>query len=175
MILTAIDLEMAQPSGKIISLGYCIGDTNTGDILASNDVFVKIDEPLTPFIIELTGITEETLATKGGTLLEAYETIKRDHILHKSFVNTLTWGGGDTEALRTQLNKDREKWLFGRRWIDVKTLYISRCIAKSKPFKGGLVKSMRSMGLEFEGKVHSSMSDAINTFKFYCHLLKEFK
>ena len=174
MILTSLDLELNQPSNKIISVGYCQGNLETGEILSQRDVFVKIDEPLNPYITGLTGITEETLATKGVSLLKAYQILKEDHIKAKAFVNPLTWGGGDTDFLRQQLGKNQEKWLFGRRWIDCKTVYISYRMSQGQPFKSGLAKSMKAMGLEFEGTNHASVDDAINTFNFYRFLLDKF-
>lgn len=176
-IFTSLDLEMAQPSGKIISIGYAIGNIETGEILASDDLFVKIDEPLTSFIIQLTGITDDLLNEKGIDLLTAYNKLKDKHLEHKSFINAVTWGGGDTQAIADQLKTSGQqfKWCFGRRWIDVKTVYVSRQMALKKDFKGGLAKSMLKMGLKFEGAKHRSKDDAIQTFKMYKALLNEFK
>ncbi len=172
MILTSLDLEMNQPSNKIISIGYCIGGVYHKENKVERDIFVKIDEPLNPAIVELTGITDEKLQAEGVSLQEAYQILKADHIKYKSFINPLTWGGGDSELLRIQLGKTKDRWIFGRRWIDCKTLFISDCLANKKKFKGGLAKSMTSLGLVFNGKAHSSKDDAINTLDMYRELLR---
>lgn len=176
-IFTAIDLELAQPSNKIISIGYCIGNIKTKEILASDDLFVMIDEPLTDYIIKLTGITDEKLANEGEPLLVQYEKLRSTHIAFDSFINCLTWGGGDTQFLGEQLKASGVdfKWCFGRRWIDVKTIYIGHCLANGFMGKGGLANSMKKMGLKFSGQKHSSKDDAINTFLFFCHLLERLK
>lgn len=174
-VVISIDLELAQPSNKIISIGYAIGNIKTHEVLESGDLFVKIDEPLTPFIIKLTGITDELLAEQGTDLITAYNKLIAVHNKYKSFVNPITWGGGDTTAIFDQVRllygSDVFEWPFGRRWIDVKTVFIAHQMAHSKSFKGGLSTSMRKLNLKFKGTTHRSVDDAINTFMVYCNLL----
>lgn len=177
-IVISVDLELAQPSNKIISIGYAIGNIKTHEVLEANDLFVKIDEPLTPFIIQLTGITDELLEEQGTDLLTAYSKLVDAHNRHKSFVNPITWGGGDTTAIFDQVkaaSKDNFEWVFGRRWIDAKTVFIAHQMAHGRPFKGGLTTSMRKLGLKFSGTPHRSKDDAINTFVVYCNLLTRIK
>lgn len=176
-IFTAIDLELNQPSGLIISIGYAIGNIYTGDIIESDDLFVSIPEPVSPRIVELTGITDEILNEKGQPLFVQYTKLAVTHTLHNSFINPITWGGGDSSEIMEQLKKqpDHFEWVFGRRWIDAKTVYVSKQLAGQKDFKGGLAKSMQKVGLKFEGTKHRSKDDAINTFRMYHHLLKQFK
>lgn len=172
MILIALDLEMNQPSGKIIQIGAVIGNVLTGDILAKFDQFVDPLEPLAPQIITLTGITQQQLDNSCVPLPEAYAKLVTFRNSHKVFINPLTWGGGDSQELRQQLGEQSEPWIFGRRWIDVKTLYQSYRIANYKPVQGGLAKAMTKFGLQFRGQKHNACDDALNTFLFYRHLLK---
>lgn len=46
MILTAVDLELNQPSGKIIQIGACKGNIETGEVISSFSCFVDPQEPL---------------------------------------------------------------------------------------------------------------------------------
>lgn len=175
-IFASLDLEMNQPSGKIIQVGYVIGNIETGAILLETEYNIKIDEPLDPRIILLTGITEEDQLAKGITLPEAYEKLKEYHTSYGAFRNCLTWGGGDSIELKEQLAiKDDENFLFGRRWIDVKTVYLSYQIAKGNSMKSGLAKSLTKMGINFKGKKHTAKDDAKNTFIMYVELLKRLK
>lgn len=174
MIITALDLEMNQPSNKIIQIGAVIGDLKTGEILSSLSLIINPHETLNPDIIKLTGILQEDV--DAGTDLEiAYEALKNIHIGAKSFINPLTWGGGDSQFLRDQLKMNDEKWCFGRRWIDAKTVFISYCMANDLKFYGGLGKSLIKLGLKFDGQKHSALDDARNTFIIYRELLKRIK
>lgn len=176
-IFMAIDLELNQPSNLIISIGYAVGNIYTGDIIESDDLYVIIPETLNPDIVKLTGITDELLTEKGEPLLVQYNKLAEAHKRHGCFINPITWGGGDSSEILTQLKDQPEefKWVFGRRWIDTKTVYVSYKVAKQLDFKGGLAKSMIKMGLKFEGTKHTSKDDAINTFRMYSHMIKKFK
>jgi inhibitor of KinA sporulation pathway (predicted exonuclease) len=70
---------------------------------------------------------------------------------------------------------DDDRFLFGRRWIDCKTLYVSRCFARGEKHQAGLAKAMTKVGLRFDGRKHNAMDDAINTFFLYCKLIGELK
>jgi inhibitor of KinA sporulation pathway (predicted exonuclease) len=172
MKLTCIDLELNQPSGKIIQIGAVVGDTNTGDITHRLKVYVNPQEPLSQFIIDLTGITQSVIDKEGVTLTEAYLKLKEFHLRHSTFMNPLPWGGGDSQEIFDQLPvEDRIDWPFGRRWIDAKTLYVSECIAKGLPVQGGLSKVMTKYNLKFQGKKHDALDDAENTFRLYKEML----
>src|ERR1700688_4220861 len=92
-IFTSLDLEMNQPSQKIISIGATIGNIKTGEILDKLHVFVNPNEELNPFIVELTKIKQSDVDS-AGTLEEAYLQLKEMHEKHKSFCNPIVWGGG---------------------------------------------------------------------------------
>src|ERR1700676_1619914 len=121
-IFTSLDLEMNQPSRKIIQIGACAGNIRTGEILEKLSIFVNPQEQLAPFIVELTGIKQEDVDT-GLTLYEAYKKLAEFHKKHNSFVNCVTWGGGDSQEIYEQLRKEcghvwsvEDHWCFGRRW-----------------------------------------------------------
>jgi inhibitor of KinA sporulation pathway (predicted exonuclease) len=172
MKLTSLDLELNQPSGKIIQIGAVIGDTQTGEITQRLRVYVDPQEALSEFIIQLTGITEADIKEKGVTLKEAYLQLKDFHLRHSSFMNPLTWGGGDSQEIFDQLvSEDRADWPFGRRWVDAKTLYVSECIARGLPVQGGLSKVMTKYNMKFNGRKHDAQDDAENTFRLYHEML----
>lgn len=176
-IFTSLDLEMAQPSQNIISIGSVVGNIETGEILDRLHVFVNPKEQLSPFIMELTKIKQSDVDS-AGTLEEAYAQLKAMHEKHKSFVNTLVWGGGDSQELRNQLlkhNPSFQGWCFGRRWIDAKTLFVSWRLANGHQIQGGLARSMTKLGLKFKGQKHNALDDAENTFYMYLELLKLLK
>jgi DNA polymerase III alpha subunit (gram-positive type) len=173
MKITSLDLELNQPSGKIVQIGAVVGDTDTGEITQRLRIYVNPGEPIAPFITELCGITQEQIDNEGMPLDDAYQLLKDFHRKYTDFLNPLTWGGGDSAEVREQLsNKAREDWCFGRRWIDAKTLAVSRMIAReNKVLSGGLSSVMKRYGLKFDGRAHDAQDDAENTFKIYHHML----
>jgi inhibitor of KinA sporulation pathway (predicted exonuclease) len=178
MRFTTIDLEMAQPSNKIIQIGACIGTVPTGEILGSISCFVKIDEPLTPYITNLTGITDGMLTEQGTSLLEAFAKVMEMHRKFKGHKSVIQWGCGDVYLLKKDLfaaGLSPKEWKWGYRHFDAKTLYQARCLARGVTMKGGLSPAMENMGLQFEGTQHNAMADAQNTFKLFCKLILALK
>lgn len=172
-IFTAFDLEMAQPSNKIIQIGYCIGNVLTGEILTTDSLMVNPQEQLTPYIITLTGITQEQV--DSGTDLEtAYKMLAEAHAKYEAHYSPITWGCGDVETLKAQTGRNGS-FCFGRRYWDAKTLFQARQLARNEKMQAGLAKALTKMGMQFKGRKHNAESDAINTFLIFRQLLLELK
>jgi inhibitor of KinA sporulation pathway (predicted exonuclease) len=174
-IFTFLDLEMNQPSGKIIQIGAVVGNIATGEVLERVDVIINCEEEISDYITKLTGITQQQV-DNGVSLLEGYHTLVAAHQKHNSFMNLLTWGGGDSRVLKEQLAPyDNVVWVFGRRFDDVKTVFRAYQLATGGSTQGGLAKSLTKLGLKFSGTKHSAVDDAYNTMVIYKKLLKLFK
>lgn len=163
MKLVVCDLEMNQPSGRIIQIGAVQLDCRTGKI---SDPFDRIVHPkfwgdgeklLSPEIVELTGITQERLDAEGLPLA---------HVLHEfwAYVGSkpmAAWGRDVwllIEASRTLGVAHKIP-----RALDVKSLgEILRCIYPGKT-KGGLKSTMEAFGMQFQGRQHDAVRDARNT------------
>lgn len=172
-IFTSLDLEMNQPSGKIIQIGAVVGDIKTGEILDELCVETAIDEPVTDYITKLTGITQQQLDV-AVSLQEGYELLKALHKKHGSFINPIVWGGADSICLRDQMGfAEEDRYMFGRRWIDAKTVFLTHALKNDIPMTGGLSKSMNKLGLKFDGRKHNAMADALNTFLVYHYLINQ--
>jgi inhibitor of KinA sporulation pathway (predicted exonuclease) len=174
-LLVSLDLEMNQPSQRIIQIGAVIGNIRTGEIISRFDSKVFSNEELNPEIIKLTGIKQAEV-NSAPTLRQAYESLQHwlDPFANERVLNPVTWGGGDTETLRGQLQLDRERWLFGRRWLDSKTLFSAWRMAQGRELQGGLGRAMTKLGLTFQGRQHNALHDAENTFRIFHALLQEF-
>jgi inhibitor of KinA sporulation pathway (predicted exonuclease) len=172
MKITCLDLEFNQPTGRIIQIGAVVGDTDNGNVLDRYRAYVDPKEPLQPYIIDLTGVTEEDIKTKGTDLSTAYKGLKALHIKHDSFMNPVTWGGGDSQTIFDQLsNDDKADWCFGRRWLDAKTLHVTKMISQGKVLSGGLSSAMKAYNLKFQGRKHDALVDAENTWHIYYHMI----
>lgn len=176
MKLTCLDLEMNQPSGKIVQIGAVIGDTQTGEIVDRIRIYVNPGEPVAEFITELCGITQQQIDAEGVSLEEAYLQLKKFH-KQANFINPVSWGGGDSQEIYEQLSEDtRKSWCFGRRWIDAKTVFVSQMIAHQNHVESsGLSASMKRVGLQFAGRQHDAQDDAENTFKMYQYMLNSLR
>ena len=95
----ALDLEYNQPSGTIIQVGVAIGSASQNDqeyIVRRWDL--QVNESISEFITQLTGITDEDC--KAGVSLEQCaqelgELLREQEV----FLNPVTWGGGDSAAV----------------------------------------------------------------------------
>jgi len=168
----SIDLELNQPSNTIIQVGVVVGNLNSGEILREFSSNILVSEEIAEEITQLTHITQKDV-DEGNSLEKVYRYLRFLHKYYDCFRNPITWGGGDSECLRKELKLDEEDFVFGRRWIDAKTLFISRCLARGERTQSGLAKAMVRMGMKFEGRKHCAVDDARNTFYIYRALLGE--
>jgi len=170
----ALDLELNQPSGKIIQVGVAIGNIHTRfDDYIVRKWYIDPQEPISEFINDLTGITDHDIRAN----CVSHETVARElsELIreHKVFVNPVTWGGGDSSELLTEFCKNHADFPhFGRRWIDVKTWYTYLMLTKGKAPSGGLSSAMGYFKLHFKGKAHRADVDAANTLALFFKLLE---
>lgn len=175
----AIDLELnknGEGINRIIQVGAAFANISTPDDIKTFSWYLDPQEPIDPFITQLTGITDEiiqeksvdhqTVANELGELLRSYEI----------YSSPVVWGGGgwgnDATELKDEFTeRGIEFKFFGHRVIDVKTIFVFNQILKQRTKKSGLSKAMASYGLKFEGKQHRADDDAKNTLRFFFHLV----
>lgn len=186
----SLDLEMNHDDNgrtrEVIQVGYVIGNGDTGEILENRCLYVKNQHtrPIKPFIQTLTGISDKIINDYGITMREIYEILCDDMEYFEVFVNPITWGGGDSLELREWIDKEDPSivpnsplgyYVFGRRWIDVKTLFVVDCMANGQKIQSGLKKSCRRLGIQFEGPAHDATKDALNTFRVFMYYREKLK
>jgi inhibitor of KinA sporulation pathway (predicted exonuclease) len=179
MKVLALDLEMNQPSGRIIQIGAVIGDLSDGCVEDTFCVYVNPGEPIDSFIQELTGVTQAH-ADSGMSLRHAYDRLLefRAGRVDDKFPWPLTWGGGDSQYLKQELKMvgaDISEFPFGRRWFDVKTLFQAYAIANGVKLQAGQKRAMGRCGIMFTGRAHDAAVDAYNTFRFAHWLISKMK
>ena len=170
----ALDLELNQPSGKIIQVGIAIGSANDKfENYITKKWYIDPKEPISDFIIGLTGITDHDIrlncVSHETVARELSELIKQ----HNTWINPITWGGGDSRELLDEFCKNYADFPhFGRRWIDTKTWYTFMMFARSKNPSGGLSSAMGYFKLHFKGAAHRADIDAANTLALFFKLLE---
>jgi inhibitor of KinA sporulation pathway (predicted exonuclease) len=178
----SIDLELNNKQDgttpKIIQVGVSIGSPVRPDDIKTFSWYLDPQEPITPFITKLTGITDEIIKEKSVSHETVAEELGALININKCFVNPIVWGGGGEGNDATELKDEfRERNIdfpfFGRRVVDVKTLYVFNQMVQGKSPSGGLRKSMISYGLTFEGQSHRAEIDALNTLRFFFYFLEK--
>ena len=175
MNVMTIDCEFAQPSGKTIQIGSCVHNSKTGELIDTFETYVDPGEPISEYITNLTSITDDNvfLAPK---ILEAYLMLKDFHAKHKCAVHPIVWGSGvrnDSSHIYQESGSLQPNFM-GYRVIDAKTIFQSLRLHEGRGLKGGLETTCTKLGIGFEGRAHTALADAINTFRVWHHLVKKF-
>jgi len=185
-IVLALDLEMNQPSGKIIQIRYVIADLSSLRVFEKKRLYVNPQEPLGIIpemnipISQYTGITEDHIKQHGMTLQEAYQIMCSDVLKYNPTRTVVQWGGGsvedgigstgDADYLRQQLGLKWTDYIFRQGAWDVKNQYQIYQAFNRKKVVAGVEKALKTMDLEFEGRPHDALDDAWNTFRIFTYL-----
>lgn len=170
----ALDLELNQPSGRIIQVGVCVGNCAQPESeYTVRKWHIDPGEPIAAHIVDLTGINDRTISHEAVTHAHAASEIASLIKTQDCFANPVTWGGGDSAELLSEFHARKVDFPhFGRRWIDVKTIHSFLMLAKGKNTTGGLRSAMSAHKLKFLGEPHRADVDAFNTLRFFMFLLR---
>jgi DNA polymerase III alpha subunit (gram-positive type) len=178
MNVTSLDLEMNKPSGKIIQIGAAAYKARTGELIETFMTCVNPNEPIDPYITELTGITDADVKN-APQILEAYRMIEAFHKKHKCFMNPIVWGSGRSNDSLWLYDEAKpfiggEDNFFGHRVVDAKAVFQSLAMVKNVGVKAGVAKACSKLGLGWNctyGPPHRALADASNTFRIWFHLV----
>ena len=179
----AIDLELLNKKDgtvpKIIQVGVAVSNISTPEDIKTFSWYLNPGEPITPFISQLTGITDEIIQGKSvshQTVAQELGEILKVYNIHSS---PIVWGssnGNDASKLKDEFRERNIDFpFFGYRVLDVKTIFTFNQIINQRTSKSGLRKAMLSYGLDFIGTAHNAEFDALNTLRFFFHLLERQK
>ena len=182
MIRIALDLELEQPNTnpqtpdswtdveRIIQVGYCVFNDQTGEFLRERLFHVYYEDPLSEFIQKLTGITNEDVRD-GFDIEYVLDFLNKDRETFQASRKLLTWGGGDQPALMRE-NLFPQDWAFGRSAFNVKHLYQLYEEQTGGNPSGGLKKCCNRLGIKRSGRAHNALVDAKDTASLFMEILK---
>ncbi len=172
MNIIVVDLEMAQPSRRIIQIGAVYMNLKTGFIVDKFNCYVNPEEELSDFIIKLTGISQKQV--NNGIKIQDALTEFWAWTKAKECKNIQAWGSDVWELI--QESKSNQIAYPNIRSYNIKELAtIVKTALPNTSVKGGLLKTMETFGLKFEGRQHNALVDATNTGNLLFFLKEQFR
>ncbi len=173
MNVIVVDLEMNQPSGKIIQIGAVLMNLKTGHIIDKFDCFVNPEEYLAEYIVKLTAITQKQV-DNGSKIQDALGDFW--NWVEKSKSKNLQAWGSDVWELIQQSKLNHIPYPSKIRTFNIKELVtVVKVALPNSAVKGGLAKSMETFGLKFEGRQHNALVDAVNTANLLFFVKEQFR
>lgn len=174
----SLDLELNNKNDgsipKIIEIGISVGKPEEPNNIQSFNWYLDPQEPITPFITQLTGISDELIQEKAVSHETTAKEIGEIINSYDCYVNPIVWGQGDAAELKSEFKERSIHFpFFGNRIFDVKTLYVFRQMVKGNSPKSGLGRAMRNSGLQFIGTPHRAICDAENTLRFFFYYINK--
>lgn len=168
----ALDLEFNQPSRRVIQVGVCLGHgLQAEEEYTLRKWYVDPGEPISAEIVALTGIDDAAIQAHSVPVAQIAEELSALLRTPDLFINPVTWGGGDSDALLSLFREHDVAFPhFGRRWVDVKTIHAHLQLCEGRSAAGGLRSAMGRHKLQFAGNAHRADVDAFNTLRFFFHL-----
>lgn len=173
--LIILDLEANMPSGKLIEIGAVRLMRDGGISKDTFSEFIQIDEPLTDYIINLTGITEKDLK-KAKNFTEVGLRFYNWATKHSKNILLCSWGNWDIPALRKNYEDNLIKYPFRGKSMDIKSIVVFlSCMFGKKLKSDGLTQALKQWGLKFEGERHRAKDDALMTAKLLQTIWKDYE
>lgn len=181
MTFIALDLEMEQPSSQIIQIGISYVE-EASSLVVRKVFYITPDEPLSAFIQNLTGITnndfdwnksrEECYREFTDELFCIFESV------NKPFREFITWGSGDVAALKADIIKYKQTSCMSlNRFTDVKSLVLfDRLVSNKKvSHRVSLKSALADYKIAISGNAHDAGWDAYNTLMLFHALLTKYR
>ena len=171
MKIVAVDLEMNQPSSRIIQIGAVCFRPETGELIDTFDQLVNPNEAVSSEIEALTGISNESLVGKPE-IQSAAKNLAAFKSRHQISPIGVVWGAGLSNDIRKIFDESGVENPFKSRIIDVKGVYqmFANAAGARMRQKVGLAKACEVLQLGWDekfGKPHHALADAYNTMRIY--------
>ncbi len=161
------------PDGQvsdIIEVGICELDLETLEIGRSDGLLIKPGRSIiTPFCTQLTSIDDELL-TGAQDFRSVMNYVRNNYSPH--YRTAAAWGNFDGTRLRRECAEKGALCPIGPSYLNLKNWF---SIMMGHRKEKGLARALKSVGLEFEGRAHRGVHDAINTARLVAHVLRKFR
>ncbi len=159
MRIIIVDLELNQPSKKIIQIGATCIDVRNGSLCGNFNTFVNPEEELSPFIMDLCGISQKDVDSGDklpNALMDFWDWTE------KSGCRNLAAWGSDVYWMTTSSAAHEVKYPHKLKSLNIKEMStVMRTALPATKSRGGLKSTMEAFGLIFEGKQHDALNDAV--------------
>ena len=175
-----LDFEGTQFSHEMIAFGACFVTIDKNGFIAKEKrpikQYVKAKNKIGKFVKDLTGITEKDLEKYGVDFASAIKEIKKYCGLNFKKTTFMTFGNHDIRILNqsTSYNLNSPKDLcdvIKKNYVDFQSV-ISEFIKDNNGNPLSLTHYLELFNVEFDGKAHDPLYDALNLGKLYNAFLK---
>ena len=176
MRVIAVDLELNQPSTKIIQIGAICFRPESGEVIETFNQLVNPQELIFPEIVSLTGIRDDAVA-QMPTIPKAAQKLRSFKERLQISPIGIVWGAGLTNDIRKIFDDAEIETPFASRIIDVKGVFQMLANASGSKMRQrvGLGKACEVLRIGWDsrfGEQHHALADAYNTMRVYLFLSK---
>lgn len=176
-----LDFEGTQFSHEMIAFGAAFVTINKDGFIVKQKKpirqYVKSKNKIGKFVKDLTGITEKDLEKYGVDFLTAIKDIKKYCGLYFKKTVFMTFGNHDIRILNQSssynLNSPKELVdVIKKNYVDFQSI-ISEFIKDDNGNPLSLTHYLELFNIEFDGKAHDPLYDALNLGRLYNAFLKD--
>jgi len=154
-------------TSEIIEIGVCVLDALTGEIRKPQGIIVKPrHSKISPFCTELTSITQE-MVDEGVSFEKAIKMLRMEYGTTKRMMGG--YGNYDQKMLATECDRHGIKPPFHPTYLNISAMATLKLKAGKKL---GLKNSVDLFGLQFEGRQHRGVDDAVMASKVLWECIK---
>ena len=159
--------EAALNTSEIIEIGVCILDALTGEIRKPQGLIVKPKfSSVSEFCTELTSLTPE-MVNQGMSFADAINVLKSDYGVNRKII--AAHGNYDKTMLAKECERKGVKSPFGPTYLNISAIATLKLKANKRL---SLNRACEKLGLQFEGRAHRGVDDAVMAAKVLWEIIK---
>ena len=152
--------EQERNFSEIIEIGICKMNTMTGEVSDARSIVVKpMFSEVSDFCTELTGHTQEGV-NKGISLVDAMNIVKKDYGLSRKIL--ACYGNYDGHKIVNECQRKNIDIKLPPTYLNISAIATLKLKANKRL---GLARACARFGMEFQGRQHSGMDDAVMAAK----------
>lgn len=160
------DRERGMKPQEIIEIGFCVVGRNPLEILHGGTFLSKPEHALSRFCTELTTLTDAALENAppfSEAVRQFRSATDSDRYIWGS------WGDFDRRLFQTECKRLHVPYPFSPRHVNIKAA-AALAFGWSKEY--GVETALKKLGLEFEGRPHRGLDDAVNITRIWSEVCR---